>query len=240
VRTSTRIDLEPAYILHSRAYQETSQILEVFTAGYGRLGLIARGARRPKSSFRGVLNPFQPLHLSWSGKGELQTLRDVDLAGVASDLQGDPLLAAFYVNELLIKLLQRGDPHPELFGHYSSLIGAIAEGEPLEQILRCFELQLLQEIGYALNLERDVLNHEPLEPELNYLFRVEDGAVLAGNVASDVTLYSGATLLAIGRMQFDDANQLREAKRLLRSVLNFHLGNKALQTRRVAKAMKQS
>ncbi len=238
--TPSRVDLEPSYVLHARAYRETSQILEIFTAGFGRIGLIARGARRPKSAFRGLLNPFQPLRLSWSGRGELLTLRDADLGGIAADLVGDQVMAGFYVNELLMKLLQRGDPHPELFVHYATLIAQVGQGEALELLLRRFELQLLSEIGYALDLERDAVNHVPLRPDQYYEFRVEDGAVPAIDGESDGSVFSGATLLAIGRMELDNENQLRDAKRLLRSVLNYHLGNRGLQTRRVAAAMKRS
>ena len=235
-----RIELNPAYVLHSRAYRETSQILEVFTADHGRVGLVARGARRPKSLLRGLLNPFQPLRLSWSGKGELATLREADLGGVAANLVGDRLMAGFYVNELLMKLLGRNDPHPELFAHYISLIAALGRDEPLEPLLRRFELQLLYELGYALNLENDVVTHKPLQPDEHYEFRVEDGPVPAAAANSEGVVFPGASLLAIGRMEFDNENYLRDAKRLLRTVLNYHLGGRGLQTRRVAAAMKRS
>ena len=234
-----RVDLNPAYVLHARAYRETSQILEVFTADHGRVGLIARGARRPKSAFRGLLNPFQPLRLSWSGRGELATLRAADLGGIAPDLSGDRVMAGFYVNELLMKLLGRSDPHPELFAHYISLIAGIGRGELLEPLLRRFELQLLSELGYELNLDKDAATHQPLQPDQSYEFRVEEGAVPVSTGGPAGLVFSGATLLAIGRMEFADENYLRDAKRLLRSVLNHHLGDRGLQTRRVAAAMKR-
>ncbi len=227
-------------MLHARAYRETSQLLETFTAGFGRIGLIARGARRPKSAFRGILNPFQPLRLSWSGRGELLTLREADLGGIAADLVGDQVMAGFYVNELLMKLLQRGDPHPELFVHYATLIAEIGQGKPLELLLRRFELQLLGEIGYALDLEREAVNQVPLQPDQCYEFHAEGGVVPAINGESDDSVFSGATLLAIGRMELENEKQLRDAKRLLRSVLNYHLGDRGLKTRRVAAAMKRS
>ncbi|MCP3999774.1 MAG: DNA repair protein RecO [Gammaproteobacteria bacterium] len=237
---SSRIDLNPAYVLHTRAYRETSQILDIFSADYGRVGLIARGARRPKSSLRGVLNPFQPLRLSWSGRGELATLREADLGGLAAVLTGDRLMAGFYVNELLLKLLGRNDPHPDLFAHYISLIAGIGSGEPLEPMLRRFELQLLSELGYAINLDNDALTHKPLVPDQYYEFHTEVGLVPAVEPQSDGLVFPGATLLAIGRMQFEDEDCLHAAKCLLRSVLNYHLGGKGLQTRRVAAAMKRT
>jgi DNA repair protein RecO (recombination protein O) len=239
VSNPARVDLNPAYVLHARAYRETSQILEVFTADHGRVGLIARGARRPKSSFRGLLNPFQPLRLSWSGRGELATLRAADLGGIAPDLSGDRVMAGFYVNELLMKLLGRSDPHPELFAHYISLIAGIGRGELLEPLLRRFELRLLGELGYELNLDEDSVTHQPLQPDQSYEFRVEEGAVPVSTGGPAGLVFSGATLLAIGRMEFADENHLRDAKRLLRSVLNHHLGDRGLQTRRVAAAMKR-
>jgi DNA repair protein RecO (recombination protein O) len=239
VSNPTRVDLNPAYVLHARAYRETSQILEVFSADYGRVGLVARGARRPKSSLRGLLNPFQPLRLSWSGRGELATLREADLGGVAADLTGDRLMAGFYVNELLMRLLGRSDPHPELFAHYISLVAGIGRGEMLEPLLRRFELQLLSELGYALNLEKDAVNHEPLVPDQSYEFRAEEGPVPISGNTSVGGVFSGSTLLAIGRMEFEDEGHLRNAKLLLRSVLNYHLGDRGLNTRRVAAAMKR-
>ena len=157
-----RVELEPAYILHTRAYRETSLILEVFTHGYGRTGLVARGARRPKSPFRGILNSFQPLRLSWSGRGELPTLAQAEQGGQSSQLRGDAVLAGFYVHELLLKLLQRHDPHPQLFGHYATLLANLADGQSVEKLLRIFELELLREIGYALSLDSDAQWHEPL------------------------------------------------------------------------------
>ena len=123
----TRADLEPAYILHARAYRETSQLLEVFTSGFGRVGIIANGARRPKSTFRGYLNPFQPLRLSWSGRGELMRLSAIESIAPPATLDGDRVMAGFYANELLLKLLQRGDAHPELFVHYAALVDGLAQ-----------------------------------------------------------------------------------------------------------------
>ena len=239
-----RVELEPAYILHTRAYRETSQIIEVFTPGFGRAGLVAKGARRPKSPFRGILNPFQPLRVSWSGRGELATLRQAETVTVTDVMPGSSVMAGFYVNELLLKLLHRHDPHPNLFAHYSSLIGQLAEGESeddgcVEKALRKFELELLQEIGYALNLEQDALKQEPLRAEQLYEFRIDQGAVAVDTGGMDGLFFTGAELLLIGRLQLDDTNTLRKAKQLLRHVLDYHIGDKGLQTRRIAAAMKR-
>ncbi len=234
-----KVDLEPAYVLHARSYRETSELLEVFTAGHGRVGLVARGARRPKSPFRGVLNPFQPLRVSWSGRGELQTLRAAESTDAAAVLAADRIMAGFYVNELLMRLLHRHDPHPELFMHYGSVVAQLAICEDVEVLLRGFELELLREIGYALNLEQDSVSQEPLVETRQYEFRVEQGAVVAEHAQDDGSCFSGAQLLAIGRSEFDDPVVRKRAKHLLRAALNYHLGERGLETRRIAAAMKR-
>jgi DNA repair protein RecO (recombination protein O) len=237
--STVRVEFEPAYILHTRPYRETSLILEVFTPGYGRIGLVARGARRPKSPLRGILNSFQPLRLSWIGRGELATLAQAEQGGQSKQLRGDAVMAGFYVHELLIKLLQRHDPHPQLFGHYATLLANLADGYPVEKLLRTFELELLREIGYALSLDVDAHRHEPLQADQLYLFRPDQGAVPIEHQNGEDLLFSGAELLAIGKLQLDDPVCLRNAKRLLRHVLDFHLGGKLLETRRVVGAMKR-
>ena len=235
----TRVDLEPAFILHSRAYRESSELLDVFTAGHGRVSLVAKGARRPKSSLRGLLNPFQALKLSWSGRGELGTLREAESTSVAAQLSSERVMAGFYINELLIKLLHRHDAHPELFFHYASLVADLGSSSELEPLLRKFEISLLREIGYELNLEVDAINHEPLVDTQLYDFQLTHGAVPTEQAADNSLCFSGAVLLRISRMEFDDQDTLSSAKRLLRSALNFHLGDRGLQTRKIAVAMKR-
>jgi DNA repair protein RecO (recombination protein O) len=237
--STVRVEFEPAYILHTRPYRETSLILEIFTPGYGRTGLVARGARRPKSPLRGILNSFEPLRLSWIGHGELATLAHAEQGGQSRQLQGDAVMAGFYVHELLIKLLQRHDPHPQLFGHYATLLANLADGYPVEKLLRTFELELLREIGYALSLETDAYRHEPLQADQLYAFRPDQGAVPIEHQNGKDLFFLGADLLAIGNLQLDDPACLRNAKRLLRHVLDFHLGGKLLETRRVVGAMKR-
>lgn len=239
MNTTVRVEFEPAYILHTRPYRETSLILEVFTAGHGRTALVARGARRPKSPLRGMLNSFQPLRLSWIGRGELATLAQAEQGGYSTQLRGDAVMAGFYVHELLLKLLQRHDPHPQLFGHYATLLANLADGCPVEKLLRTFELELLREIGYALSLDTDAHRHEPLQPDKLYAFTPDQGAVLVEHQNSDALHFYGAELLAIERLELDDPACLRNAKRLLRHVLDFHLGGKLLETRRVVGAMKR-
>lgn len=238
MNSPVRVELEFAYVLHARSYRETSQLLEVFTPGHGRVGLLARGSRRPKSPFRGLLNPFQPLRLSWSGRGELGSLRQVELAGIASAPSGNLLMAGFYVNELILKLLQRNDAHPGLFTHYASLIGRMTDRDEVEKGLRRFELELLREIGYELNLSHEAVTHVPLTAGQCYEFHVEQGPVAVEHEVCGDMCFTGRELLAIGQQNFADKETLLAAKRLLRTTLDFHLGGKNLQTRRIAGAMK--
>lgn len=236
---AARVEREPAYVLHTRAYRETSQIVEVFTHRYGRVGVIARGARRPRSNFRGLLNVFQPLRIGWAGRGELPALRDAEFAGQALSLTGDRLLAAFYLNELLLKLLQRSDPHPELFVLYTRTMATLAEDEALEPQLRRFELGLLQELGYAPNLVTDVTSGAPLEPQQYYEYRVAEGASAVANRSESGLCFSGAELLAIHAHDFTSQGNGRAARRLLRYLINYYVGGRGLQTRRIAAAMKR-
>jgi DNA repair protein RecO (recombination protein O) len=148
-------------------------------------------------------------------------------------------MAGFYVNELLIRLLHRHDAHPELFLHYAALVADLGECSDIEPVLRQFELVLLREIGYELNLERDAINHEPLADAQLYNFRVEQGAVAVDRRSDEYFCFTGAELLRVGRLEFDEPDTLACAKRLLRSALNYHLGDRALQTRKVAVAMKR-
>ncbi|MEO7385707.1 MAG: DNA repair protein RecO, partial [Gammaproteobacteria bacterium] len=163
--TTSSAELEDSFILHSHAYQETSQILEVLGAQHGRVGLVARGARRPRSRWRGILQPFLPLRLSWIGRGALQTLRGAEAASFAPALEGMALMGAFYLNELVLNFVRRGDPHPGLFIAYSHALAELRAGGAPEPALRRFELQMLAEVGYGLNLDHDVLNDLPLDPE---------------------------------------------------------------------------
>lgn len=235
-----RVDLEPAYILHMRPYRETSQILEVITRDHGRKGIVARGARRPKGPWRGMLELFQPLRLSWSGRGDLVTLRAAEQGGLAAPLQGDAVMAGFYANELLLKLLHRDDPHADLFAHYATLIAALAGQGSIEFRLRQFELELLEHLGYGLDLLNDALSREPLDKARQYVFHPDQGAIPAGDDARNHELaFTGAELLAIAQLAESDAAALRNAKRLLRCVLDHHLGHRPLQTRRIAAAMQR-
>lgn len=227
-----RVDLEAAYVLHVRPYRESSQLLEVLSRHQGRIGLVARGARRPRAPWRPLLQPFRPLHLSWSGRGTLCTLRGAEPAAAPVTLGGAALMSGYYLNELLLAFTTRGDPHPELFAHYAAALAGLAGTEHPEIVLRRFEIALLAEVGYGLNAERDGLHGAPIEPSAFYDYLPESGPV-PSNGDRDSRWLTGASLQAIAAGQFRDAGDLRAAKRLLRLLLDYHLGDRPLQTRRV-------
>jgi DNA repair protein RecO (recombination protein O) len=232
-------EFELAFVLHARPYQETSQIIEVLAREHGRVGIVARGARRPSSRWRSVLQPFQPVRLSWSGRGSLQTLRAAEAEAHALPLQGMGLMAAFYLNELILNFIRRGDPHPGLFMAYAQALDELRQYPDPEPALRRFELALLAEAGYGLNLDHDVLNDVALDPHASYEYRIEHGPVPAEAGQGGLVL-SGMALLAISRGELDDPGVLQSAKRLLRGVLAHYLDGRALRTRQVLASMRRT
>src|SRR5512134_1804131 len=174
-RSDQRVDHQPGFVLHSYAWRETSLVVEAFTRDHGRVALVARGAKRPTSQFRGLLSPFNPVALSWSGRNEIKTLIRAEWLGGMQPLRGDALLAAFYANELLVRLLARLDPHERLFGSYVELLQALSHDARHASALRVFELDLLHDIGYAVPLDR-CADGEPIDADAQYLFGVGQGA----------------------------------------------------------------
>src|SRR5512135_3086366 len=172
-----RIQDELAFVLHSYPFRETSLILEVFSRNHGRVALVARGARRPRSALRGLLMGFQPLSMSWFGKHELRTLHSAEWQGGQPQLQGTALLCGFYLNELLLNLLARDDPHESLFDYYQQTLQRLAQEDDHAVTLRRFERRMLQELGYALSLETEAGSGKPIVPEKNYRYILERGAV---------------------------------------------------------------
>ncbi len=232
-----RVEFEAAFLLHAMPYRESSQIIEVLGQHHGRIGLVARGSRRPRSRWKQTLRSFQPMRMSWAGRGTLQTLGAAEATARPLVLTGMRLMAGWYMNELLINLLHRGDPHPDLFAHYGAALAALSEGKELEPVLRRFELVLLAEIGYGLVTDRDAVDAQPLQPERMYAYVADRGPVPAVVGAGDGLVLSGADLLAIGRGDFDRPERLLGAKRLLREKLNWCLGGRSLKTRQVLAAM---
>lgn len=226
-----RVELEPAFVLHRRHYRETSLIVEILGRDSGRLGIIAKGAQRPRSDLRGLLQAFRPLLLSWSGRGELGVLTNAEPDGYAQRLSGNALFSGLYMNELLMRLLHRFDPHPELFDHYARAIEGLGDVSRTESVLRVFEKRMLESIGYGLVLDRDVESGEPVRAENAYRYQIDRGPTALAACASDGVPVTGETLLSLAREQLEDEQALDQAKRLMRTVLRRYLGDKPLATR---------
>lgn len=232
-----RVNTQLAYILHKRAYGETSQILEVFSRDHGRLSLMSKGSRSAKSKTSGLLQAFRPLLLGWQGRGEMPTLCESDRAVIKPpQLSGKALLSALYLNELLINLLHRHDVHQNVFAHYHDALYALAEQPSLENVLRRFEINLLEEIGFALNLSHDADSGAELDAGAEYLYYLEHGPVQCrpGQVMGNQPRLTGAALIALQQDQFI-AEHAIQVKQLLRFVLQHHLGSRRLKTRELFK-----
>lgn len=225
------MELQPAYILHARAYRETSLLLDAFTRDHGRIGLIARGVRGARGqALRAALQPLQPLLLSWSGRGELWRLVSAEAADVALGLRGDALLSGFYLNELLLRLLPRHDPHQALFWRYAQCLNALAAGDAPAWELRRFERDLLDALGYGLELSADVGDGEVLMAEVRYRFDPESGPRRMPGGQAQAGTVSGAALIALRDDLLPDGEKLRELRRLMRGVLLHHLGGRELRS----------
>ena len=231
-----RVWLAPAYVLHQYAYRDTSRIVEVFSGEYGRLTLFARGANGPKSTLRGVLRPFQRMLVSWYGKGEACQLVTAEIDGAVTNLPPGRLMSGFYLNELLLKLTERCDPHPEIFFSYASCVQALCDGETEEPTLRRFEKRLLNDLGYGLELATTG-EGVPVEPGRFYRFAAESGPQLC--VAEAPGAVYGQSLADLQAEKFADARSLRDAKRVLRAAIDACLDGRSLKSREVAMALRQ-
>jgi DNA repair protein RecO (recombination protein O) len=239
-----RIDHTAGFVLHSYPFRETSLIIESWTAEHGRVALVARGARRPRSALRGLLQPFTPLLLSWSGKQELRTLHTAQWQGGLRQPQGMALLCGFYINELVLKLLARDDPHPGLFVPYQStlhdLAGAATDVTQCAIILRRFEQQLLAELGYAQPFTHEAEHGEVIQAELSYHYQCDRGALLSDDFAPTQGLrVFGKTLLDLARHDYSDTVSLTQGKQLMRHIINHHLNGQTLFARELLKDLQQ-
>jgi DNA repair protein RecO (recombination protein O) len=228
----SRVLGQPGFVLHSYPYKETSLIVDMFTREHGRIGVVAKGAKRPLSKLRGVLQTFQPLSISFSGKSELRTLIDADWVGGMLPLERTALLCGFYLNELLVKLLARDDPHPKLFDHYVATLNELAHNEPVQIVLRKFERALLKEIGVAADLTRDTGTRAPVEAGGLYVVDPERGArtARAGDTWPVVT---GKTLIDMENEDYGDPQTQAQSKQLMRFLLAWQLGGAPLNTRQI-------
>jgi DNA repair protein RecO (recombination protein O) len=237
--TRQRIQDEPGFVLHSYPFRETSLILEVFSRQHGRVALVARGARRPRSALRGLLMGFQPLLLSWFGKHELRTLHSAEWQGGQPQLQGTALLCGFYLNELLLNLMARDDPHECLFDYYQQTLQRLAQEDDHAFTLRCFEKHMLQELGYALLLENEADGGKPIVSNRNYRYILERGAIAETADSSQGIPVCGKTLLDMAADDYRDVNSARQSKQLIRILLDHHLAGKILHTRELMRDLQK-
>jgi DNA repair protein RecO (recombination protein O) len=239
-----RISDEPGFVLHRYDWSESSLILEVFTRHHGRVALVAKGAKKPSSNFRPVLLPLQPLHVAFGGDSEIRTLKGAEWAGGQVMPTGDALLSGYYLNELVLRLLARDDPHPQLFDTYAAAVSVLGSehGEAIEPALRAFELLLLREIGLLPTLDMQTLTLGPLEPQGRYSLLPEAGLVAAREQDGRASL-SGAQWQALQRALDDPAPfsatvrhaapVIAELKPQLRALLHYHCGVSTLRTRQL-------
>ena len=231
-----RAENEPGFVLHAYPDKETSLIVETFTRRFGRVGLLARGARRPRSAMRGVLLAFHPLRMTWSASAELGTLMSAEWGGGQASLSGIGLMCGFYVNELLLRLLPRDDPHEALFDSYAEALARLASGEQRapahSTILRGFERRMLTELGYAPVLDRDAVNGAQIDAAKHYAYEAERGPVETRRNSGE-SVVSGRTLLDMAADNYEDARTRDEARRLMRVLIAERLGGQSLHTRAV-------
>lgn len=227
-----RVAGQPAFVLHSYPYKETSLLVDVFSRDYGRVALIAKGAKRPHSKLRGVLQTFQPLAVGWAGKSEVRTLTSAEWLGGLLPLEKSALLCGFYLNELLVKMLARDDAHPALFDHYVSTLNELAHAEPAPIVLRKFERALLKETGLAADFTRSASSGEQVLPDRTYVVDPEKGPRLP--LPSDASPHvSGQTLIDMEAGNYSDSTTQVQSKFLMRFLLAHHLGGAPLNTRQI-------
>jgi DNA repair protein RecO (recombination protein O) len=246
------------FVLHSYPYLETSLIVETFTRTHGRVAMVAKGAKRPHSAMRSLLNPFQRLRMTWFGKGDMKTLKTVEHERIFPQLSGAALMSCFYMNELLLKLAHRDDAHEALFDAYENALAALVlSPQPRPQpivlrdisaTLRNFELALLRELGYALQLTEEAGTHAAIAANARYFYVMERGPIRDGRDGrsddasqsghGDALQLMGKTLLDLSSGDFSDPVTQQQAKQLMRRAINHLLGDKPLHTRQLIRELK--
>jgi DNA repair protein RecO (recombination protein O) len=225
-----RVENTPVYVLHRHPYSESSLILELFSREHGNLPVLAKGAKRPNSALRSTLMLFQPLLATFSGKHEVRTLQRAEWTGGLMPLPPSALLSAYYLNELLLKLLPREDAHPALFDAYTEGLQALSSGQSPALVLRRFEKTLLRELGYALHFDCDAAGAR-IDVQRYYQIHHEQGVIEAS--ADLPEAWPGKLLLAIAEEKFDDPSTQQQARNLMRMLLNRHLDGRRLKTRQI-------
>ena len=221
--------LQRCFVLHRRPYSESSLILDVFSEEYGRMSIMAKGARGKRSNLKGLLQPFTPLLIKWFGKGSMKTLRQAEPISLGIPLSGIMLYSAMYVNELVDRILAPEIPYPELFHDYLQVLSELAQSDNPEPALRRFELALLSSIGYGVDFLHCAGTGEPVDPNMTYRYREQKGFI--ASVRRDNLTFMGDELIAISERRFTTKAQLQAAKRFTRIALKPYLGGKPLKSR---------
>lgn len=229
-----RVHIQPAYILHYRPYRDTSLLIDILSEDYGYISAIAQGARSVRSALKGLLQPFTPLLLSWSGKTELMRLNSAEANGLPHTLSGDSLISAIYINELLLRCLHKFDPHPNLYHFYHTTLTHLSLTKLIQPILRNFEKNLLDELGYAITLDCCAKTGKNVEPEKYYQLDISQGLTELTAEQLRITaknVFSGDSLLALANGTLSKLQHLRDAKSIMRLALLPLIGDKPLKSR---------
>ena len=225
------VELQPAFILHTRPYRDTSMLIDFFTPEFGRMTAVARGVRSRKTSKRNLLNPFTRLLISFQGKTDLKLLTQFEAEGAHFSLTAKYLFSGFYLNELLVRLLPQQDAHPEIYVLYEQSLQALSAQLDLEPVLRDFEFQLLQKLGYGIDFDTDAKTGEMISAHANYCLDPACGIYLAHADVPSNFQFSGQHINAIAQRDFASLEVKQTAKRISRILLKPLLGSKPLMSR---------
>lgn len=229
-----KVTHEPGYVLHSYNYRESSLIIELMTRHHGRVSLVARGARRwNRNGKHTYLRSFQQFSFSWVGKGEMGTLTGAEEMPPMTGLVKEALYCGFYINELVLKLLHRHDPHEQLYDYYRDCLQTLSESAAMEVALRIFEKRLLLETGYGLNLVTDISTGQAIAENTQYHYLPNQGPTSerAGFASHNLLSVSGKSLIAFQEDLIHDPNIQKELKSLMRYLINHQLNYKPLASR---------
>ena len=229
--SNSKKENESVYVIHTYPFKETSLIAELFSKNHGRIPVVAKGARRPRSSLRGMLQSFQSFQATWSGQGEIKTLHNIEWCDKFLKIDGNALLCGFYINELIIRLLPREDTHQKLFEFYDYTMKILEKNIDLDITLRRFELNLLQELGYEVPLKEDE-NGESIVADKFYIYEAEYGPSEISKTNSGVKIL-GQTLLDMAQDVYKEDNTQLQSKQLMRYLINYYLGDKPLNSKKL-------
>lgn len=230
-----KAELTPCYILHRRDYRESSFLLDVFSREYGRISLVAKGARRNKKQQNINFDLYQKYLMSWVAKSDLGTLIDIEENSIKNLLKPKQIMSGFYVNEIILRLLHKHEPHPELFDSYDTTIIKLSNNQSEQKELRYFEKILLESLGYGVVFDQDMKTDEPIIAGEDYYYKLGFGPYLANNISEENVKVSGKTLIELDNETLSDSKNQNEAKVLLSTILKQYLGQKPLASRQLYK-----